>query len=156
MTSLTNSARAFAAALLLTAAGCDRSVTEPPIAGVHVAVIILRTSGGEFIFTHRDHWHGAPLVPVNGTETLEIYFSEIRMADDDHEPPPVESWFTLVGHSDLNVAAVIEDPSIATWTGTRTSGTFHGLEAGASRISFVVKRGSTTLLEAPPLNFRVQ
>lgn len=41
-------------------------------------------------------------------------------------------------------------------TGDRVNGTLHGLRDGASHISFVVRRGSTTIYEAPPLNFRVQ
>jgi hypothetical protein len=35
-------------------------------------------------------------------------------------------------------------------------GQLQGLRAGASRMSFVVRRGTTTIYEAPPLNFVVQ
>jgi hypothetical protein len=45
---------------------------------------------------------------------------------------------------------------VASWTGDRTSGRLAGLREGASRISFVIKRGTTTVYEAPALNFRVK
>jgi hypothetical protein len=50
----------------------------------------------------------------------------------------------------------VEDTTIARWSGDRAGGTLAGLRAGASRLSIVVRRGSTTIYEAPPLNFRVQ
>jgi len=78
------------------------------------------------------------------------------MGADDHDIPPVEEWFTLADHPDLSVQVVIEDPTLARWTGDRVRGQMEGLQEGASRISFVVRRGITTLYEAPPLNFRVQ
>lgn len=147
---------ALVACLLLgTLAACDRSVTEPALE-TRVASIILRTSSGDIIFSHDDHWHGAPLVPLGGSQQIEVFFSSVRKSADDHDAPPTESWFTLADEPGLSLSAVIEHPTIATWTAASGGGTLAGLAPGPSRISFVVKRGTTTLLEAPPLNFRVQ
>jgi hypothetical protein len=95
-------------------------------------------------------------VPVGGTESLELFFSSMEMNADDHEAPPFETWFTLAAHPTLALNGIIEHPSIATWSGGTTVGTLSGHVVGASRISFIVKRGTTTLLEAAPLNFLVQ
>ena len=156
MNSFARLSRLLLAAFLVVVAACDKSVTAPRIADAEVKEIILRTSSGDIIYSHIDHWHGAPLAPLGGFETLEIFFSSVRMSADDHDPPPFESWFTLADHPELSIIAIVEDPAVGSWTGTRVAGQLHGLAAGASRLSFVVRRGTTTLLEAPPLNFRVQ
>jgi hypothetical protein len=147
---------ALAACLLVgTIAACDRSVSEPELS-TRVAAVILRTSSGDVIFSHNDHWHGAPLVPLGGSERIDVFFSSVQMSADDHDAPPTESWFTLADEPGMALSAVIEHPTIASWSGRSGGGTLAGLTAGPSRISFIVKRGTTTLLEAPPLNFRVQ
>jgi hypothetical protein len=147
---------ALVACLLVgTLAACDRSVNEPELSS-RVASIILRTSSGDIIYSHDDHWHGAPLVPLGGSEAIEVFFSSVQMSADDHDAPPTESWFTLEEEPGLTLSAVIEHPTIASWSGSSGGGTLAGLAAGPSRISFIVRRGTTTLLEAPPLNFRVQ
>ncbi len=150
-----------AVALMLAAVAttaCDRSSgTEPVVDGLIVREVILASSDGSFAFSHRDHWHGAPVVRANGTLGITMNFTEAQLAPDDHEAPPVEQWFTLEGTPDeYNVRVVIEDTTIARWVGNRVNGTLHGTRDGATRISLVVRRGSTTLYEAPPLNIRVQ
>jgi hypothetical protein len=50
----------------------------------------------------------------------------------------------------------VEDTTIGRWSGDRVRGQLQGLRAGASRMSFVVRRGTTTIHEVPPLNFIVQ
>jgi hypothetical protein len=65
-------------------------------------------------------------------------------------------WFTLAGHPDHNLRVVIQDTTLARWSGDDVRGSLHGLREGASIISFVVRRGTTTIYEAPPLNFRVR
>jgi hypothetical protein len=77
-------------------------------------------------------------------------------APDDHDMPPRNEWFTLQEHADHSVPVVIEDPSRASWSGDRLGGVLRGQAAGASRMSFRVLRGSTTVWEAPPLNFVVR
>jgi hypothetical protein len=136
-------------------AACDRSPTEaePPLAIVDV---ILAGTDGTYAFSHTDHWHGAPVVHAGQTATYTVHFTSRRMPIDDHEPPPVQDWFTLEQHPEYTFRVVIEDPTVATWGGNRAVGELVGLRAGSSRLSIVVLRGTTTVYEAPPLNFRVQ
>lgn len=147
---------ALAGLMTLGLSACDRGATEPEVDGLVVGEIILAGDDGTFAFSHRDHWHGAPVVRAGGTAGYTIHFTERQMGADDHDIPPVEEWFTLADHPDLSVQVVIEDPGLARWTGDRVRGELAGVQEGASRISFVVRRGTTTLYEAPPLNFRIQ
>jgi len=151
-------AGALAAHLLLALflAACDRSATEPTVDGLEVNEIIVAGDDGSYSFSHRDHWHGAPLVRQGGTAGFTLHFTKAQLGADDHDIPPVESWFTLEQHPDHSLRVVIEDTTVARWTGDRVRGTLHGIREGSSRISFVVLRGTTTIYEAPPLNFRVQ
>ncbi len=145
--------------LLFTAAtACtDRSPVAPTVEGLTVREIILMASDGTVAFSHRDHWHGAPVVRAGATVGIAMHFTAAQRLPDDHDAPPVEQWFTLGSKaSQYNVRAVIEDTTIATWSGDRDRGTLRGLKPGASRLSFVVRRGTATIYEAPPLNFRVQ
>jgi hypothetical protein len=140
--------------LLALAAACDRSPTPPETQPVQIREMILVGDDGVYVFSHADHWHGAPVVRQGGTSGQTLHFTESEATD--HVMPPIESWFTLADHPDLSVRVVIEDPAVATWSGDRTRGTLGGLRAGASRMTFVVLRGTTTIFESPPLNFRVQ
>jgi len=146
---------ALAAVLLL--AGCgDSGPAEPTVDGVVVREIILEGDDGSWAFSHIDHWHGAPLVREGGSVGITMHFTDRQLPPDDHDIPPVEHWFSLADHPDHSVRVVIEDTTMARWTGDRVRGTLQGRSEGASRMSFVVLRGSTTIYEAPPLNFRVQ
>jgi hypothetical protein len=141
----------------LAACGDKQGVTEPEIEGLVVREVILRGDDGSVAFSHIDHWHGAPVVRAGGTRGLVLHFTSDRLAPDDHDAPPVEGWFTLANApAEYNVRVVIEDTTVARWSGDRVNGTLHGLRDGASRLSVVVRRGTTTIHEAPPLNFRVQ
>jgi hypothetical protein len=144
------------ACMLLVA--CDRSSsTEPDVDGLVIREVILAGSDGSFSFSHRDHWHGAPVVRAAGTLGITLHFTDAQLAPDDHDAPPVEQWFSLADKpAEYNVRVVIEDTTVARWTGDRRGGTLAGLRDGASRFSVVVRRGTTTIYEAPPLNFRVQ
>jgi predicted small secreted protein len=147
-------AAALAFSTLLTA--CNDDPAAPTVAGIQIADLMLLAPGPELIFSHRDHWHGAPLVRLSQQGLrLEMHFVDASMAPDDHDPPPMEAWFTLADHPDYSVHAVIQDPTLARWEGDRTVGTLTGLRTGASLITFVIRRGTTTIWEAPPLNFRV-
>jgi len=137
------------------AVGCDRSPTEPEDA-LEVREIILAGDDGSYAFTHHDHWHGAPVVRAGAQAGFTVHLASRSMATDDHEPVPAEEWFTLEGHPDYSLRVVVEDTTIARWAGDRARGTLQGLREGASRISIIVRRGSTTIFEAPPLNVRVQ
>lgn len=139
------------------ACGDKEGATAPEVDGVTIRETILRSSDGSVAFSHIDHWHGSPVVRANGTVGISLLFTAIRPAPDDHDAPAVETWFSLsAAPTEYNVRVVVEDTTIARWTGDRVSGTLHGLREGASRLSVVVRRGTTTLYEAPPLNFRVQ
>lgn len=141
-------------ALVLTA--CADGPTEPSVDGLQIKEIILAGDDGSFAYSHIDHWHGAPVVRQGETAGFEIWFSELRLAPDDHEAPPFETWFSLADHPEYSLHTVIEDPDLARWSGTSARGTLEGLVEGASRMSFVVRRGPTTVYEAPPVNFRVR
>jgi hypothetical protein len=144
-------------AITLAACGDKQGVAEPEVDGLVIREVILRGDDGSVAFSHIDHWHGAPVVRASATRGLTLHFTSQRLAPDDHDAPPVESWFTLANApAEYNVRVVVEDTTIARWTGDRVTGTLQGLREGASRVSFVVRRGTTTIYEAPPLNFRVQ
>lgn len=145
-------------AMTLFAIACDRSTgTEPTVDGLTIREVILVGSDGSFTFSHRDHWHGAPVVRANTSVGLAMHFTASQSGTDDHEAPPVEQWFSLAAApAEFSVRVVVEDTLTARWSGDRVSGTLHGLREGASRFSIVVRRGSSTIYEAPPLNFRVQ
>ena len=136
----------------------DRSPTAATVEGVVVKEIILRVSDGSVVFSHIDHWHGAPVVRAGASVGIDLHFTAFQTGADNHDAPPVEQWFRLSSKSpEYNVRAVVEDTTIANWTnGTADRGSLRGVRAGASRISFVVRRGTATIYEAPPLNFRVQ
>lgn len=138
----------------LLASACDRSPTAPE--ELLVNEIILEVDDGTYAFSHIDHWHGAPAVRAGSSVGMTLHFTSIRQPADEHDPAPVNSWFTLEGHPEYNVRVVIEDTTVARWSGDRVRGSLEGLRAGASRMSFVVRRGTTTIYEAPPLNFIVQ
>lgn len=144
-------------AAVVTSCGDKEGATAPEVDGVTIREIILRSSDGSVAFSHIDHWHGSPVVRANGTVGISLLFTAIRPAPDDHDAPALETWFSLADTpNEYNVRVIVEDTTIARWTGDRVSGTLHGLREGASRLSVVVRRGTTTLYEAPPLNFRVQ
>lgn len=148
------------ALLVLAAAGActDRAPTTPVVEGLVVRETILVDATGEVVaFSHRDHWHGAPVVRAGDATTLTMHFTDWQATADDHDAPPVDRWFTLATRPpEYDVRAVIEHDALARWTGDRVRGTLRGLAAGASRLSLVVRRSGATLYEAPPLNFRVQ
>jgi hypothetical protein len=144
------------AAALLLLAGCDHGPTEPGVDELVIMETILVGDEGDVAFSHIDHWHGAPVVWQGGTAGYTLNFTSILMPPDDHDAPPVEQWFTLADHPEYDLRVVIQDTTLARWTGDSVRGTLHGLRAGASIISFVVRRGTTTIYEAPPLNFRVR
>jgi len=88
--------------------------------------------------------------PATGT------FGKQGRAPDDHDMPPRNEWFTLAPHADHSLPVVIEDPTRARWEGDRLGGALTGQQAGASRLNIRVFRGTTTVWEAPPLNFIVR
>lgn len=148
---------AFAAGAV--AAGCGGGgTTDPPPAepSLAVAEMVLVDGAGTMIYSHRDHWHGFPLVPVNGRQELTQYFVARSGAEEDHDPPPRADWFTLADHPSVSLSAVVTDTTIGRWTGDKVRGAIEGRRTGASVISYVVRRGATTLKEIPPLNFVVR
>lgn len=148
---------AMLVAVMTLLVACDRSTTEPAVEGLTIREVILAASDGSFTFSHRDHWHGAPVVRAGATLSITMHFTDVQLAPDDHDAPPTEQWFTLAtAPADYSIRVVVEDSMVARWSGDRVTGTLHGLREGASRLSIVVRRGSTTIYEAPPLNFRVR
>jgi hypothetical protein len=119
-------------------------------------MVVEEPSTGAVMFSHDDHWHGFPVVAVGGERALRVYFVKQGRAPDDHDLPPRVEWFSLQDHPDHALPVVVEDPARATWTGDRLGGALRGVSAGASRMSFRVFRGATTVWEAPPLNLVVR
>jgi hypothetical protein len=143
-----------AIALSVVVAACDGTPTAPE--DLLVNEMILAVDDGTFAFSHTGHWHGAPAVHAGASVGMTMHFTSTRLPSDDHDMPPMEQWFTLDGYPDYNVHVVVEDTTIGRWSGDRVRGQLQGLRAGASRMSFVVRRGTTTIHEVPPLNFIVQ
>lgn len=158
----------LAVALAACGGGGDAAPTAPgtaPIApppSLDVATIRTTTemivedsvTGAVVAYSHRDHWHGFPVVPSGAAGLpLRLWFSnELRDADD-HDIPARRSWFRLDALADHNVRVVVADTTAARWEGTGSGGRLVALRANAATlVSFVVRRGTTTLNERPPLN----
>lgn len=129
---------------------------DPKDAQLVVAEMVVVDGAGNLMYSHRDHWHGFPVVPANGHLSLESHFVARASAADDHDAPPQSVWFTLATYPDVDVRVVVSDTTVARWSGDKVRGTLTGQRPGASMISFVVRRGATTLKELPPLNFVVR
>lgn len=146
-------------AVLLGACGGGGDVAAPPAAAPRLeisSIVIEDPVSGDIMFSHDDHWHGFPVVRAGAQRTLRAHFVKQGRAPDDHDMPPRNEWFTLQPYADHSLPVVIEDPARATWAGDRLGGALRGQAEGASRMSFRVFRGMTTVWEAPPLNFVVR
>ncbi len=143
-------------ALTITFAACGESVTEPTVEGLEIADIVLEMANGEIVYSHIDHWHGFAVVELSAPQDVTVHFVARSSHPDDHEVPSRDQWFTLEDHPDYGLQVVIEDAGLATWSGDRMGGRLTGLAAGSTRQSFVVRRGTTTIFEAPPLNLVVR
>ncbi len=147
--------------------GGDASPTAPgaPVApppSLDVATIRATTemivedslSGEVVAYSHRDHWHGFPVVPTGATgRPLRLWFSNELRDGDDHDIPARRSWFRLDALPDHNVRVVVADTTAARWEGSGSGGRLVALRANsATVVSFVIRRGTTTLNERPPLN----
>ena len=153
-TALTSSA----ALAVLSACGGDGGTTPPTEVGprLDVQTMVLVGDAGDTIFSHQEHWHGFPVTAAGGRARYTVYFVSTPRSSDDHEPPPRGDWFTLAAHADGNLAVTVEQPATAVWEGDKLTGALVGRQAGASRVNFVVKRGTTTVKELPPLPFTVR
>ncbi|HEY0931264.1 MAG TPA: hypothetical protein VGE27_15185 [Gemmatimonas sp.] len=151
-------ARTLPVAVLLAACGGSEA-TDPTVnpPGLQVAGMVVEdVASGEVMFSHDAHWHGFPIVNVGARRELRVYFITQGRSADDHDVPPRSEWQSLENRTDYSVPVVIEDPSRARWDGDRRGGTLTGQAAGASRMTFRVLRGTTTIWEAPSLNFTVR
>jgi hypothetical protein len=150
---------ATAATLFVVACGGGGDVAAPPPTAPRLeisSIVVEDPTSGDIMFSHDDHWHGFPVVRVGQQRALRVHFVKQGRAPDDHDMPPRNEWFTLQPHADHSLPVVIEDPTRAQWAGDRLGGALAGQAAGASRMSFRVLRGSTTVWEAPPLNLVVR
>jgi len=151
---------AFALLLLALAAcgGDGGGATEPPpvAAPLVVAEMVLVDEAGTMMYSHRDHWHGFPVVTAGRQLALQQYFVARSGSADDHEPPPQADWFTLASHADVDLRVVVTDTTVGRWTGDKVRGALDGRRTGSAVLTYVVRRGATTLKEVPPLNFVVR
>lgn len=139
--------------------GGSDAPTQPDRPTLQLREIVLTDSTGRVVsHSHRDHWHGFPVVPMTSGLAVRTYYSEEQRDADDHDMPSRASWITMdTLPADYNVRVVISDTTVARFGGDRSSGRFTGLRANsASVVSFVVRRSTATLFEAPPLNFTVR
>lgn len=114
-------------------------------------------SGAVLAYSHRDHWHGFPVVPGRGSLMVRLWFSNETRDADDHDIPARRSWFRVDRLPDHNVRVVVADTTVAQWTGTASGGRFESTrQNSASLVTFVVRRGTTTLNERPPLNMVIR
>jgi hypothetical protein len=146
-------------AVLFSACGGGDSVAAPPASAPRLeisSIIVEDLTSGDIIFSHDDHWHGFPVVPMGGERALRVHFVKQGRAPDDHDMPPRNEWFNLRDYADHSLPVVIEDATRARWTGDRLGGTLTGQATGASRMNLRVFRGTTTVWEAPPLNLVVR
>lgn len=147
---------------LLTLAACgggSDTPTEAERPTLELREVILTDSTGRVVsYSHRDHWHGFPVVPMSSGLVVRSYYSTEERAPEDHDVPSRASWVTMdTLPAEYNARIVISDTTVARYTGDRSAIRLTGLKANsASVISFVVRRGTATLFEAPPLNFTVR
>jgi hypothetical protein len=148
-----------ASVLALAACGADGGgpAAPPPNAPpLVVAEMVLVDEAGTMMYSHRDHWHGFPVVPAGRPLVLQQFFVSRSGSADDHQPPPQAEWFTLASHADVDLRAVVADTTVGRWSGDKVRGALDGRRVGSSVVSYVVRRGATTLKEVPPLNFVVR
>lgn len=150
--------RPLAVAAAVTAASlaaCDRAATEPVVApSIRLNEVVLEDpASGTLIYSHIDHWHGFPIVPNGGSLTLRKYFVAFSSHPDDHEPPSRGDWISLdTLPAEINTRIVASDSTVIGASGTRAVLELTGRRAASTPVSVVVRRGTTTLYEAPPLN----
>jgi hypothetical protein len=149
---------ALAATTALAACGGGAGATAPraEAPALVVAEMVLVDEAGTMMYSHRDHWHGFPVVPANGRLPLQQFFVARSSGADDHEPPPRAEWFTLAAHADADLRVVVTDTAVGGWSGDKVSGVLEGRRVGSSVVSYVVRRGAATLKEVAPLNFVVR
>lgn len=142
---------------LVTLVACDRSAVEPEVApGLKINEIIMEDAMGNVIFSHYDHWHGSPTPRMGQTVTYTMHFATEQMSPDDHNALPREKWFSLGDKVDLDLRTVVSDQTVANWSGDKVRGTLTGMRDASTQLSFVVRRATATIYEAPPLTFRVR
>ncbi len=136
-------------------AACDRAATEPTVTPqVRINETVLEDpTTGSLIYSHIDHWHGFPVVANGGSLVLRKHFVAYSPHPDDHDPPSRSDWISLdTLPSDIGSRIVASDTTILQTGGTRADLLLSGRRAASTPLSIVVRRGPTTLYEAPPLN----
>jgi hypothetical protein len=156
---MTHRIPALLLSVALAACGGDGGgVSAPPpgAAPLVVAEMVLVDEAGTMMYSHRDHWHGFPVVPAGRQLGVQQFFVARSGSADDHAPPPQAEWFTLGAHADADLRVVVTDTTVGRWSGDKVRGALDGRRAGSAVLSYVVRRGATTLKEVPPLNFVVR
>jgi hypothetical protein len=131
--------------------GGGTAATGPAASSLVVAEMVLEDEAGTVYHSHRDHWHGFPVVPAGGELRVRQYFVARSASADDHEAPPRSEWFSLADHADAEVRVVVRDEAVGGWRGDRLTGALLGRRTGATDASLTIRRGPTTLRELPSL-----
>lgn len=118
-------------------------------------IIVDALTGEQVAYSHRDHWHGVLRQRPADIRRLRLYFTATARAASDHEAPSSREYVRLDTIPDLRVGTVVQDTTVAQWSGGAYEGTLSSRAAGSTHVSFVVYRGSTTIYQAPPVGLSV-
>jgi hypothetical protein len=145
----------LASVLFLSA--CDRAPAEPDAPAAQIAQVVLvdESTGGSVIYSHDDHWHGILRIRPSETRSVKVYVVTAANASDDHEAPLPAAWSDIASLEGMRLQVTVSDTTVATWSGSGSAATVTGKKTGATAVSFVVMRGSTTVHQSPAVGLSV-
>lgn len=136
--------------------GCGSDLVRPEPALRVQEILVTDASSGELVaYSHQDHWHGVLRQRTGESRALSLHFTSSTRPPSEHEAPPRTEWFTLDTLPAYQLRVVVEDTAVARWTGAAAGGSLSATRGGATYVNFVVRRGTTTIFEAPPLGLGV-
>ena len=138
--------------LLMIAAACDGSPAAPDTELPVAEIIVADAATGEHVaYSHQDHWHGALRQRVGDARQYRVFFTARQRGPNEHDVPARAEWSTLDTLPAYQLHTVVQDTTVARWSLATSTGTLATPRSGATYVSFVVRRGTTTIFEAPPL-----
>ena len=131
---------------------CDGSPAAPDTQLPVAEIIVADAATGEYVaYSHQDHWHGALRQRVGDARQYRVFFTARQRGPNEHDVPARAEWFSLDTLQAYQLHTVVQDTAIARWSLASAIGTLSTPRSGATYVSFVVRRGTTTIFEAPPL-----